>query len=370
MPNPHPVLSDIPPEVAALTPYQPGRPIADVMRERGVSRVVKLASNENPLGCAPRARKALAEPPAEMLSHYPDSAAGKLRDALAEKIGVRPENILAGNGSNDILELAAQLLLAPGRAAVYSRHAFIVYKLAVAARRARAIVVPAKNFGHDLPAMARAAQDDEVRIVYVANPNNPTGTYNPPEAVRKMMAAVPRRVLVVLDEAYFEYAGEPWPGESVAMLDEFPNLLVSRTFSKIHGLAGLRVGYGIGNPEIISALNRIRQPFNLNAAAQQAALAALADDDFVAQSQKLNAEQMARMESELDQMGLERLPSRGNFIAFAVADADAVFEKLLDDGVIVRKLAEYEMPNWLRATIGREDENTRLLEALRRALAQ
>ena len=368
--NPNPVLNDIPPEVAALTPYQPGRPIADVMRERGVSQVVKLASNENPLGCSPLARKALDAPPSEMFSRYPDSAAGKLRDALAEKLGVRPENILAGNGSNDILELAAQLLLAPGRAAVYSRHAFIVYKLAVAARRARAVAVAAKAFAHDLPAMAQAAQDDEVRIIYIANPNNPTGTYNPPEAVRKLMAEIPRRVLVVLDEAYFEYAGEHPPGDSIAMLNEFPNLLVSRTFSKIHGLAGLRVGYGIGSPDIIAALNRIRQPFNLNAAAQQAALAALSDDNFVAQSRKLNAEQMTRMESGLDELGLERLPSRANFIAFKVADANGVYEKLLDEGVIVRKLAEYEMPNWLRATIGREDENTRLLEGLRRALAR
>ena len=365
----NPVLDDIPPQVAALAPYQPGRPVADVMRERGVADVVKLASNENPLGCGARARAALAAPDGEMLSRYPDSAALSLRAALARNLRVRTENILAGNGSNDILELAAQLLLAPGRAAVYSRHAFIVYKLAVAARRARAVVVPAKNHAHDLDAIARAAQDDEVRIVFVANPNNPTGTFHESESIRKMMGRIPARALVVLDEAYFEYAGEPPPGESIRMLREFPNLLVARTFSKIHGLAGLRVGYGVGSAEVMDALNRIRQPFNLNAAAQRAALAALEDDDFVSQSQALNANGMAQMEKGLDALGLERLPSRGNFIAFKVADAEACFENLLDAGIIVRKLAEYEMPNWLRATIGSEGENIRLLDALRKSKA-
>ena len=281
----NPVLNDIPPEAAKLAPYQPGRPVADVMRERGVSNVVKLASNENPLGCSPAALKALNAPEAEMLSRYPDSAAGALRAELAQALGVGAKNILAGNGSNDILELAAQLTLAPGRAAVYSRHAFIVYKLATLARRARPIVVPTRyDFAQDLPAIAAAAQDDDARIVFIANPNNPTGAYDEPEATREMMTRIPKRVLVVLDEAYFEYAGEDAPGESIRMLREFPNLLVARTFSKIHGLAGLRVGYGVGDAEVIDALNRLRQPFNLNAAAQRAALAALADSDFAAQS--------------------------------------------------------------------------------------
>ena len=366
----NPVLSDIPPEVAALTPYQPGRPAAEVARERGASNVVKLASNENPLGCGPLALRALQNPDAQTLSRYPDSAAAELRAALAKKLKVQPENILAGNGSNDILELAAQLLLAPGRAAVYSRHAFIVYKLAVAARRARAVVVAAKDFGHDLPAIARAAQADDVRLAYVANPNNPTGSWNSPDAVRAMMAQIPPRVLVALDEAYFEYAGEAAPGESIRMLDEFPNLLVARTFSKIHGLAGLRAGYAVGDAEIIAALNRVRQPFNLGALAQRAALAALDDDDFVSQSQETNRRGMAQLSAGLDALGLRRLPSHGNFIAFAVADAAECYEKLLDAGVIVRKLAEYEMPNWLRATVGRADENARLLDALKAALAK
>ena len=365
---PSPVLDDIPPQVAALAPYQPGRPIAEVVRERGVSDVIKLASNENPLGCGPRARAAIKAPSPEMLSRYPDSNAAPLREALAARLAVRPENILMGNGSNDILELAGQLLLAPGRAAVFSRHAFVVYKLVAAARRARAIVVPARDFGHDLPAMAEAAQDDEVRIVFVANPNNPTGTFNSPDAIREMMKQIPDRVLVVLDEAYFEYAGEQPPGEAIAMLNDFPNLLVARTFSKIHGLAGLRVGYGIGAPEVVGALNKIRQPFNLNAAAQHAALAALQDDDFVSQSREVNAAGMAQIESALDAMNIRRLPSRGNFVAFAVPDAAKTFDKLLDSGIIVRMLAEYEMPNWLRVTVGRESENIRFLSALKAAL--
>ena len=367
----NPVLNDIPPEAAKLTPYQPGRPVADVMRERGVSNVVKLASNENPLGCSPAALKALNAPEAEMLSRYPDSAAGALRAELAQALGVGAKNILAGNGSNDILELAAQLTLAPGRAAVYSRHAFIVYKLATLARRARPIVAPTRDdFAQDLPAIAAAAQDDNARIVFIANPNNPTGAYDEPDATREMMAQIPKRVLVVLDEAYFEYAGEDAPGESIRMLREFPNLLVARTFSKIHGLAGLRVGYGVGDAEVIDALNRLRQPFNLNAAAQRAALAALADSDFAAQSREMNRKGMAQMESGLDALGLRRLPSRGNFIAFQVPDAEECFDKLLDSGVILRKLAEYEMPNWIRATVGSEAENIRALDALKKALGK
>ena len=365
----NPVLSDIPPEIAALTPYQPGRPIAEVMRERGVSRVIKLASNENPLGCSPKARQALGNPDPELLSRYPDSSAGALRAALAKKLGVQTENILTGNGSNDILELAAQLMLAPGRSAVYSRHAFIVYELAVSARRARTIQVPAKNFGHDLPAIAGAAQNESVRIVFVANPNNPTGTYCAPDSVREMAAQIPPHVLIVLDEAYFEYAGEQPPGEAIRMLREFPNLLVARTFSKIHGLAGLRIGYGVAAPDIIDALNRIRQPFNLNAAAQRAALAALDDEEFVAQSRELNRQQMAKLAAGLDALKLRRLPSRGNFISFCAPNAAAVFEKLLDSGVIVRKLTEYEMPDWLRVTVGREEENIRFLDALKKALS-
>ena len=360
------VLQHIAAEVRDLTPYQPGRPAEEVAAERGLAAAVKLASNENPLGAGEAAQQALRSLSGEAASRYPDGGCGRLRAAVAGQLQVAPERLMFGNGSNEILELAAQAVLIPDAAAVYSRHAFAVYGLAVAARRARPVVAEATaDFGHDLEAMARAAADFNARLIFVANPNNPTGSWMPSADVGEWMRQIAPDTLVVLDEAYREYTGE----EENLLAADFPNLLITRTFSKIHGLAGLRVGYGIGAPELIAMLNRIRQPFNINAAAQAAALAALQDKNHVARSVKMNAAGIAQLTAGFRKMNLRFLPSRGNFLCFHPGgDAAQVYEKLLDAGVIVRPLAGYELPEWLRVTVGLEEENQHFLQALERAL--
>lgn len=360
----NPVLRNVSESVRRLSPYSPGRPIAEVAAERGLSDVVKLASNENPLGAGDAALRALRELPAAAVSRYPEGDCGALRRAIAARLRIAPECIIFGNGSNEILELAAQLVLTEDGAAVFSRHAFAVYRLAVAARRARAIVVDADaDFNHDLDAMARAAAAPDVRLMFIANPNNPTGGWHSPAKVSELMTRVPPHVLVVLDEAYREYVD----GEDGLQTGGFPNLLITRTFSKIHGLAGLRIGFGIADAEIIAMLNRIRQPFNSGGAAQAAALAASADDSHIRRSVEINAAGMKQIAAGLDEMQLRRLPSRANFITFragAADDAARIYEGLLDAGIIVRPLAGYEMPEFLRVTVGLEDENRRFLRAI------
>jgi histidinol-phosphate aminotransferase len=273
--------------VRAIAPYQAGKPIEELAREHGLApeTIVKLASNENPLGMPASARAAMQAAIAD-LGRYPDANGFALKDALSRRFGVPPEWITLGNGSNDILELAAAALLAPGRSCVYSQYSFAVYALATQARGARAIVVPAHDFGHDLPAM-RAAIGADTRLVYLANPNNPTGTFVAGPQIEAFLDSVPADVVVVLDEAYNEYLPPEDRVDSTAWVRRFPNLLVSRTFSKAYGLAGLRVGYGLAQPQLTDLLNRVRQPFNVNSLAQAAALAALADADFLARSDAL-----------------------------------------------------------------------------------
>ena len=368
--------------VFAIAPYQPGRPSEEVAAERGIADVIKLASNENPIGAGAAAQRVLNAMPNEGLSRYPDGGCERLRAAVAERLQVRPQQLIFGNGSNEILELAAQLVLSPNNTVVFSAHAFVVYGLAAAARRAKTIECPPtapacppaflpavrsqncnNNYGCDLDALAAATQEDGVRLIYLANPNNPTGSWHPPERITAFMQKVPPDVLVVLDEAYREYADG---GDSLPTT-MFPNLLITRTFSKIHGLAGLRAGFGVGEESLIDMLNRIRQPFNLGAAAQAAALAALDDGAHVARSFRLNQEGMAQCAAGLDALNLQIMPSRANFITFAVpptADAMQIYDGLLNDGVIVRPLGGYALPNWLRVTIGREAENARFLQAL------
>ena len=270
--------------VRAIAPYQPGKPISELARELGLAEtdIVKLASNENPLGIGPRTRAAIERALAE-LSRYPDGNGFELKQALSRRYGVDAAQIVLGNGSNDVLELAARAFLAPGRAAVYSQHAFAVYPLAMQARGARGIEVPAKDYGHDLEAMARAV-DAETRVVFIANPNNPTGTLAPPEALEAFLRRIPERVLVVLDEAYNEYLPAELRADSVSWLKRHPNLVVTRTFSKVYGLAGLRVGYALAHPSVADLMNRVRQPFNVNNIALAAATAALEDIEFVARS--------------------------------------------------------------------------------------
>ena len=352
--------------IRGISPYVPGKPITELAREMGipVEKIVKLASNENPLGMSPKARAAVAKAMAG-LERYPDQF--ELIARLAERRGVAQSQIVIGNGSNDVLDLAARVFLAPGRSSVFSQHAFAVYPLATLATGAECVVAPASHYGHDRVAMKAAIRPD-TRVVWIANPNNPTGNFLPYPAVRDFIAAVPADVTVVLDEAYYEYLPPAERTDTVAWLRDFPNLIVTRTFSKIFGLAGLRVGYAVASTEVADLLNRVRQPFNVNNLAIAAACAALDDHLFVAESYELNRRGMEQVVAGLKRLGLEQIPSHGNFVTFAVRDGAVVNQKLLKQGVIVRPIGGYGLPNHLRVTIGLETENARFLEALEKSL--
>jgi histidinol-phosphate aminotransferase len=354
--------------VRAIAPYQPGKPISELAREMGMKEenIIKLASNENPLGVSPRAKAAIKKQVAD-LGRYPDGNAFDLRAALAKRYKVPEGCIVVGNGSNDLLEMAASVFLGPGTSAVYSQHCFAVYPLATQARGARAIEVPTKNWGHDLRAM-RAAIAADTRVVFIANPNNPTGTFAPGATLEEFLRDVPRDVAVVIDEAYTEYLPSDLRYDSVPWLKKYPNFILTRTFSKVYGLAGLRVGFGLMQPDVADLFNRVRQPFNVNSLALAAATAALADTKFVAKSVKMNRAGMETLERAFKALGLEYIPSYANFITFRVSQAAAVYQKLLRQGVIVRPIAGYGMPDHLRVTIGTRKENARFLRALEAAL--
>ncbi|HKE39819.1 MAG TPA: histidinol-phosphate transaminase [Casimicrobiaceae bacterium] len=358
-----------PEHIRGLSPYVPGKPIEELAREHGLAEgdIVKLASNENPRGPSPKVREAIASA-VTGVTRYPDGNGFALKTALAERYGVSIDQIVLGNGSNDVLELATQAFLCPGDHAVYSQHAFAVYPLATQARGASGIVVPARELGHDLNGML-AAITPRTRIVFVANPNNPTGTWLPPAALREFIASVPAAVLIVLDEAYNEYLGREQQADTATWIAEHPNLLVSRTFSKAYGLAGLRVGFGLADASVADMLNRVRQPFNVNSIAQAAAIAALADTAYVEESARLNRSGLEQLMSSLDALGVAFVPSHGNFLLVHVGDAATVYEKLLHQGVIVRPVANYGLPQHVRVTVGLAAENQRFLDALRVALA-
>jgi histidinol-phosphate aminotransferase len=358
-----------PTHVRAIAPYQGGRPIEEVARELGLApgSIVKLASNENPLGMPPGARAAAAQALAEV-GRYPDGSGHLLRAALAARLGVPAAWLTLGNGSNDILELAASVMLGPGASCVYAQHSFAVYALATQARGARAIVVPARALGHDLAAM-RAAICADTRLVYVANPNNPTGTLLAADELRGFVESVPSHVVVVLDEAYDEYLEGGERGDSLSWVRRHPNLIVSRTFSKVYGLAGLRVGYGIAQDDLTDLMNRIRQPFNVNSVAMAAARAALEESDFVRRSVELNRQGRAGLLRALVAMDLQVAPAHGNFVLFRAGPAERIYQALLRRGVIVRPVASYGLPEWLRVTVGLPEENARFLEELAAALA-
>ncbi|HWU34347.1 MAG TPA: histidinol-phosphate transaminase [Methylovorus sp.] len=353
-----------PPYIRSIAPYQPGKPISDVARELGLQpeNIIKLASNENPLGVGPKARMAMEEALHD-IARYPDGNSFALRDAVCSKFAVKPNQLVFGNGSNDILELAARAFLHADTEAVYSQHAFAVYALVTQAVGAKGVAVPAVNFGHDLDAM-RAAVTPRTRIVFIANPNNPTGTLLGKQALREFIASLPREVLVVLDEAYDEYLALEDKSEAINWLGDFENLIISRTFSKAYGLAGLRIGFGMASPDVADMMNRVRQPFNVNSIAQAAAVAALDDEEFVLRSFALNQAGMAQITQGLHALGLEYIPSHGNFVSFKIADAGKVYQQLLQQGVIVRPIAAYEMPDYLRVSIGLFDENARFLQVL------
>ena len=362
------------PGVRRLQPYQPGKPIDELQREYGVSDIVKLASNENPLGPSPRVREVLANGLDE-LARYPDGNGFALKQALSAHHGVDMAQITLGNGSSDVLEFVVRVFVQPGDEVLFSEHAFAMYPIVTQAASAKAVVAPARDWGHDLAAML-ALITDRTRVIFVANPNNPTGTWLHEDELKAFIAAVPEHVIVVIDEAYFEYASDPALGaagypDASRWLDAFPNLLVTRTFSKAYGLAGLRVGYSLSHPDMANLLNRIRPPFNVNSLALAAAEAALADTAHVQRAVHLNVEEMARVTDAVTELGLDFIPSVGNFVCIDVGgDAAAVYDALLYEGVIVRPVANYGMPRHLRVTLGLADENERFLAALRKVLSR
>jgi histidinol-phosphate aminotransferase len=356
--------------VRSIAPYQPGKPISELARELGLKEegIVKLASNENPRGIGPRTRAAIDAALADV-ARYPDGGGYDLKLALSRRYGVDMSGIVLGNGSNDVLELVALAFLGPGRAAVYSQHAFAVYPLATQARGARQIVVAAKSFGHDLEAMAKAI-DDETYVAWIANPNNPTGTLARAEELEAFLRRVPERVLVVLDEAYNEYLAPDLRADSVKWLKRHPNLVITRTFSKAYGLAGLRVGYALAHPTVADVMNRVRQPFNVNSIALAAAAAALNDMEFVARSYAENLNGLKQLEEGARSLKLDFIPSHGNFLTIRVGKAAEVYKRLLRRSVIVRPVAGYGMPEHLRVTVGTAQENEKFLTALSASLKE
>jgi len=354
--------------VRAIAPYLPGKPISELARELGLNEaaIVKLASNENPLGPSPRALAAAQDALFDM-ALYPDGAGFALKEKLAAKWNVAANQIVLGNGSNDVLDMAARAFLALGTSAVYAQHAFAVYPIATQTVGAQGITVPAKNYGHDLDAMRDAIRDD-TRVLWIANPNNPTGTFLPWADVEAFLERVPQQVLVVLDEAYGEFLPHAERCDTTAWLARFPNLLIVRTFSKAYGLAGLRVGYGLGDAAVINLLNRVRHPFNVNAPALAAAEAALDDVDFLARSYALNSAGMAQLAAGLSALGVDGVPSKGNFLLAKVGDAARINTELLKRGVIVRPVGNYGLPEFLRVSVGLAGQNARFLDALKACL--
>lgn len=353
------------PGIAGLMPYQPGKPVEDLERELGISDSIKLASNENPFGASPEAITAIRDD-LESVSFYPDGSACALRHALGEFHGINADCITIGNGSNEILELIARLFLVPGTQAMFSQYAFAVYPIVTRAAGAKPVIVSAmaETLQTDLQGML-AKLSDKTRVLFLANPNNPTGSWLTAEVLYDFISAIPAQVIIVLDEAYFEYVDKKGYESGVQWVRDFPNLVVTRTFSKIYGLAGLRIGYSVSQPELADLLNRIRQPFNTGSLAQRAALAALSDESYVQMSRKKNLAGMYTLEEAFVSLGLSWLPSAGNFISVDFSrDALPVYQALLHEGVIVRPLANYAMPDYLRVTVGSEQDNARFIQAL------
>ena len=363
------------PGVAELSPYEPGKPIEDLQRELGLADVIKLASNENPLGCAPAVRELLQTAPVDV-AQYPDGNGFRLKRRLAEIHDLDPARITLGNGSNDILELVTRLFLGPGRAALFSQYGFAIYRLITLAANAIPREIPANPadhampMGHDLQAFGDALAQD-VGVVFIASPNNPTGTWSTPAELEALLERVPANVMVVLDEAYREYLDPALAPPSREWLLRFPNLLIARTFSKVHGLAGLRVGYALSSPDVADLLNRVRQPFNVNSLALACAEAALADPEHARQSVAINNRERAALAQELAARKLTCLPSQANFLTFDCGRASTpVYEALLRHGVIVRPMAGYGLPEHLRVTVGTATQNARFIDALDAALAE
>jgi histidinol-phosphate aminotransferase len=361
------------PGIQALLPYLPGKPVAELEREYGISNAIKLASNENPFGPGPLALAAAREV-LQDLSRYPEGSAWLLAEKLAGKHQLARECITLGNGSNDVLDIIARVFLTPAHEAVFSQYAFAVYPIAVQAVGAKARIAPAHDgsrgpaCGHDLDAM-NSLVGPNTRLVFIANPNNPTGTWLESDALEAFISNLPAHVMVVVDEAYFEYVDKELYPDTSTWLERFPNLIVTRTFSKAYGLAGLRIGYALSHPDVAGLLNRVRQPFNVNTVAQAAAVAALDDVEHLQQSIRRNREGMEQLVSGFQKLGLAYIESAGNFVAVNTGRGLERYEALLQKGIIVRPVANYGMPDYLRVTVGRADENARLLHALGAVLA-
>lgn len=360
------------PGLQSLQPYVPGKSADDLARELGLDDIVKLASNENPLGCSPEALRGIRSVLHD-LHLYPDGNAQALKQAIQQKFQIALNCITVGNGSNEILELMVAAFVQPDDEVVISEHAFAVYALATQAAGGRLTIAPAnasthqQPYGHDLEAMLSKI-NDQTRLVFVANPNNPTGTWLSETELRYFVQQVPAHVLVVIDQAYTEYVQAKDYASAIHWPEQYPNVVVTQTFSKIYGLASLRVGYGIASAEVTDYLNRVRQPFNVNTIAQAAAVAALTDDEFVSQSVLANQVGLRQLQTACEALDLSYLPSAGNFLCINVGQADAIYQQLLEQGVIVRPVANYGLPNYLRVTVGTEAENQRFIKALKTCL--
>lgn len=360
-------------QVKALHPYSPGKPVEELERELGISNAIKLASNENPLGCSERAKQAIVEA-SQNIELYPDANAFYLKQKLAAKLGVKVEQLTIGNGSNDVLDLLARTFLDEHAEAIFSQYAFLVYPLVVQACGAKARIakaLPVDNdqpYGHDLNAML-ALINDKTRLIFIANPNNPTGTWLGKEALKDFIDQVPGHIAVIVDEAYFEYVLEDGYADTLKWLAKYSNLIVTRTFSKIYGLAGLRVGYAISSVEISDLLNRLRQPFNANTLALAAATASLEDDEFVADSRRNNQAGLQQLATYLQSKELGYIPSVANFLTVRFGKrCDEIYQNLLQQGVILRPLANYGLPEFLRITIGTPQQQAVLMENLDKLL--
>ena len=350
-----------------LSPYEPGKPIEDLERDLGIENAIKLASNENPVGPSPKIFDSI-EGILKETHRYPDGNATRLKSTIARKFNVTDNQVTIGNGSNDIIEFVARIFLSRNDSAIYSEHAFAVYPLVVKAVGAKGIEVPAKNFSHDLDLMLESIEES-TKLIFIANPNNPTGSFIEYDELIKFIEKVPEHIIVLLDQAYFDYSSFETKDMEFDDLSKFPNLIMSRSFSKAYGLAGFRVGFCVSSKEIADYLNRVRQPFNANSLALFAAEKALEDQDFIDKSLQLNLEQKELLYKELDSLGYECLPSRANFISFdCKQDSSEAFNKLLMEGVIVRSLAVYKMPNYLRVSVGLPEENLSFLEKIKLTL--
>ena len=355
------------PGIRDLLPYKGGKPIEEVDREFGISKAIKLCSNENPVGLSPLAKSAIINA-LDSSNRYPDGNGYYLKKKLAKKLSVNINQITLGNGSNDLLELIAKSFLGPCHSAIYSQHAFLVYKIVVTAQAAKSIVVDAKNWSHNLPKMFDSIQDN-TRLVFIANPNNPTGTFTKLNEIYNFMESIPKNILVVIDEAYFEYVNSDGYGSALSLIAQFPNIIVTRSFSKAYGLAALRIGYSISHPDIAELLNRVRQPFNVNSLALVSASAILDDEKFLKKTVEINNSGYKQLTDGFKQLKLAFIPSVGNFITLEIPGSVAfIHKRLLQKGIITRMIDVYDMPNHLRISIGSHNDNITLLDNLRELL--